>query len=45
MTPTVTRTRQVSPGCYKILTEDDDWITGMLTMEVGEKDGHRHHMA
>ena len=26
---------QVSPGCYKVLTEDDSWITGMLTMEVG----------
>jgi len=33
----------VSPGCYKILTEDDDWITGMLTMEVGEKDEFHHH--
>ena len=33
----------VSPGCYKILAEDDDWITGMLTMEVGEKDEFHHH--
>jgi len=32
-----------SPGCYKILAEDDDWITGVLTMEVGEKDELHHH--
>ena len=25
---------EVSPGCYKILAEDDDWITGVLTMAV-----------
>jgi len=33
----------VSPGCYKILEQDDNWITGMLTMEVGEKDDFHHH--
>jgi len=33
----------VSPGCYKVLAEDDDWYTGMLTMEVGEKDELHHH--
>jgi len=33
----------VSPGCYKILAEDDDWYTGMLTMAVGEKDAFHHH--
>jgi len=34
---------EVSPGCYKILAEDDDWITGVLTMAVGEKDLLHHH--
>ena len=33
----------VSPECYKILAEDDDWITGMLTMEVGAVDEFHHH--
>ena len=33
----------VSPGCYKLLAEDDNWITGMLTMAVGEKDELHHH--
>jgi len=33
----------VSPECYKILAEDDDWITGILTMEVGAKDALHHH--
>ena len=27
----------VSPECYKVLAEDEDWYTGMLTMEVGAK--------
>lgn len=33
----------VSPECYKILTEDDAWITGVMTMEVGAKDALHHH--
>jgi len=33
----------VSPGCYKILAEDESWITGILTMKVGEKDELHHH--
>ena len=34
---------EVSPECYKSLAEDDDWITGVMTMEVGEKDILHHH--
>ena len=34
---------EVSPTCYKVLAEDDCWITGVLTMEVGEKDLLHHH--
>mmetsp|Transcript_20978 Transcript_20978/g.37782 ORF Transcript_20978/g.37782 Transcript_20978/m.37782 type:complete len:261 (+) Transcript_20978:68-850(+) len=34
---------KVAPECYKILAEDDMWITGMLTMEVGAKDALHHH--
>jgi len=34
---------KVAPECYKILAEDDMWITGMLTMEVGGKDPVHHH--
>ena len=26
-----------------VLAEDDDWYTGMLTMDVGEKDEYHHH--
>jgi len=33
----------VAPGCYKKLAEDDDWITGVMTMAVGEKDTLHHH--
>ena len=33
----------MSPGCYTILAEDDDWITGVLTMKVGEKNKLHHH--
>ena len=33
----------VSPECYKILAEDDDWITGVLEMPVGAKDALHHH--
>ena len=35
----------VSPECYKILAEDDDWYTGMLTMEVGAKDAYQYAAA
>jgi len=38
---------EVTPDCYKILAEDENWITGMLTMEVGQEDGfhkHRDHV-
>ena len=34
---------EVSGDCYKILAEDDNWITGMLEMEVGKKDEFHHH--
>merc|ERR1712046_172460 len=34
---------EVSPECYKLIAEDDDWITGELTMEVGAKDILHHH--
>jgi len=34
---------KVSADCYKILAEDDAWITGMMTMAVGEKDEFHHH--
>jgi len=37
----------VSPECYKVLAENDEWITGMLTMEVGAVDAfhfHRDHL-
>ena len=33
----------VSPECYKVLAEDDDWYTGLLTMEVGAEDAYHHH--
>lgn len=33
----------VSPECYKVLAEDDDWYTGLLTMEVGAEDAFHHH--
>ena len=33
----------MSPGCYSVLAEDDDWITGVLTMTVGERDELHHH--
>lgn len=35
------------PECYKILAENDDWITGLMTMEPGQKDPvhtHRDHL-
>merc|ERR1711998_394334 len=34
---------EVSPECYTKLTEDDCWITGVLTMEPGAKDVFHHH--
>jgi len=33
----------VSAECYKILDQDDAWITGMMTMEVGAEDKLHHH--
>eukprot|EP00933_Yihiella_yeosuensis_P002206 TRINITY_DN10364_c3_g1_i2.p1 TRINITY_DN10364_c3_g1~~TRINITY_DN10364_c3_g1_i2.p1 ORF type:complete len:276 (-),score=89.83 TRINITY_DN10364_c3_g1_i2:259-1086(-) len=33
----------VAPKCYHCLAEDDDWFTGMVTMEPGEEDGLHHH--
>lgn len=33
----------VAPKCYSVLAQDDDWITGMLTMEPGEEDPVHHH--
>lgn len=32
-----------SRRCYKKLAEDDNWITGVMTMAVGEKDTLHHH--
>lgn len=34
---------KVAPECYKILAEDENWITGMLTMDVGAGDPIHHH--
>lgn len=34
---------EVAKECYKILAENDEWITGMLTMEVGQEDPIHHH--
>jgi quercetin dioxygenase-like cupin family protein len=34
-------------NCYKILAEDDKWVTGMLTMEPGAQDtlhNHKDHL-
>mmetsp|Transcript_2914 Transcript_2914/g.7607 ORF Transcript_2914/g.7607 Transcript_2914/m.7607 type:complete len:236 (+) Transcript_2914:73-780(+) len=31
------------PKCYKILAENDDWITGIMEMEVGEQDSLHNH--
>jgi len=33
----------VTPCCYEKLNEDDDWVTGMLTMDVGQRDAIHHH--
>ena len=34
---------KVSPECYTSLAENDDWITGLLTMEPGQKDAFHYH--
>ena len=37
----------VAPQCYKILAENDDFYTGMMTMEPGEEDpihNHKDHL-
>eukprot|EP00930_Biecheleria_cincta_P087249 TRINITY_DN7649_c0_g2_i7.p1 TRINITY_DN7649_c0_g2~~TRINITY_DN7649_c0_g2_i7.p1 ORF type:complete len:246 (-),score=57.90 TRINITY_DN7649_c0_g2_i7:194-931(-) len=34
---------KVAPECYKILAEDDMWITGLLTMDMGAADPVHHH--
>jgi len=37
----------VAPECYSLLAENDDWITGLLTMEPGQMDKlhqHRDHL-
>jgi len=34
---------KVAPECYKILAENDMWITGMMTMDVCAKDPVHHH--
>ena len=34
----------VSPECYKVLNdESENFVTGILTMEVGAKDAFHHH--
>lgn len=38
---------QVSPSCYTILAENDDWITGKVVLKVGEVDtvhSHKDHL-
>lgn len=38
---------EASPTCYKILAENDDWITGVVEMAPGETDclhNHRDHL-
>ena len=32
-----------NPNCYKILAENDDWITGLLEVKPGEMDDLHHH--
>jgi len=34
---------EACPKCYKSLAENDDWITGVVEMEVGEQDELHHH--
>jgi len=33
----------VAPECYSLLAEDDNWVTGLLTMEPGATDQLHHH--
>lgn len=33
----------VAPQCYKVLAENADYYTGMMTMEPGESDPTHHH--
>ena len=33
----------VKPECYKILNENDDWITGEVNMAPGQEDVLHHH--
>jgi hypothetical protein len=34
---------KASPNCYRILAENDDWVTGMVTLEAGEQDRLHDH--
>lgn len=34
---------ECSPNCYEVLAENDDWFTGLLTMEPGAEDALHHH--
>jgi len=33
----------VSPSCYQVLAENEEWITGIVTMEPGTTDELHHH--
>jgi len=34
---------KVAPQCYQVLSENEEWITGMMTMDVGASDPVHHH--
>jgi len=34
---------KVAPECYKVIAEDENMYTGLLTMEVGQSDPVHHH--
>lgn len=34
---------KVAPQCYQILAENEEWITGMMTMDPGAEDPVHHH--
>jgi len=34
---------EACPGCYKVLAENDDWVTGMVEMAPGEMDSLHYH--
>ena len=34
---------KVAPECYQVLAENDDFVTGMMTMKPGESDPVHHH--